>query len=466
MAACGQSEPEDSRQSRASGWGRHGLRFRLGSKSLAWRASLSRNLPCRYSHVGLEREDLLKHRRRLLHGALAVAFLQAAAWAAASSAPGTQGTATAPTAPPHFEADKQLLSKALQQCAASFAKSNANGPQIQPPKVISKPTVIDELYPNTERVLNHQAVLRVSFLIDPVGNLRFPHIAFALPFTPGEAFTEAAIRLARGYAFSPPVLNGRPIASWDGLPVRFVIDLRSGPMGRMLNKDEWERLLRKARVGDFQSIRAAAYVVELLRSDSGLSETAVQELLVESALLGDDFARLDLVQRLSGCSEGALVDQWIFADANAGSLEAEFQWADSLIGSSDSAVTSKASELLHKLAASPDAFMRLWAAGFLATTPIDGLRDPQVALQVATELNRAPGAPYAQDPDYAELLAAAQAANGQYADAAQSEGAAIQRATSLKWKVDNLQGRLDTYLAGKPWHGYLCDCEQLSTGVH
>jgi hypothetical protein len=360
-----------------------------------------------------------------------------------------------------LDQDKQLLTAALRQCGFQFGlgpRYQANGLDIQAAKVLSAPTQIDDYYPLKERVVGRQAVLRVAFLLDPLGNLRFPHLAFALPFHPDQDFVDEAIRLVRRYVFSPYKLNGRAVGTFTAMPVKFVLDVGSGPLGKMLNQNEWAKLLKKAKAGDFESLRAAAYVGELIRSDASLDESAVQDLLVASALRGDDFARLALVWRLSACSKGSLVDRWIFADANAGSLKAKLRWADLLMGGADPQYFGKAKELLESLASSSGSFMRLWAAGLLATAPMEGVRDPEVALQVATTLNREPGVAYAQDPDYAELLAAAQAANGHYSDAVESEKTAIARATVLKWNVSNMQARLSTYVAGTPWRGYLCDC--------
>ena len=186
--------------------------------------------------------------------------------------------------------------------------------------------------------------------------------------------------------------------------------------------------------------------------------------MVESAFAGDDSIRLDLVSRLSSCGKAGLVQQWVITDAMAGSAEAQIRWAKMLIATNDSELVAKASEKLHEASTSRDPFIRLWVAGLMATAPIERLRDPVLALQIATTLNHEAKVPYSEDPDYAELLAAAQAANDQYDAAAQSELLAIKRAVALKWNTSGLQNRLAVYQAKKPWRGYLCDCDQLSPG--
>ena len=126
----------------------------------------------------------------------------------------------------------------------------------------------------------------------------------------------------------------------------------------------------------------------------------------------------------------------------------------------DDTLAAKAKVLLEQVASDTDPFLQLWAAGLLATAPLDTLRDPAFALEVANKLDTI--ADYAQDPDYAELLAAALAANGQYAKAVISEREAIHRAARLHWNTTPLMPRLAKYEAGQQWRGYLCDCDALS----
>lgn len=99
----------------------------------------------------------------------------------------------------------------------------------------------------------------------------------------------------------------------------------------------------------------------------------------------------------------------------------------------------------------------------LATEP--GLRDPAAALRVAVALNAKRDAGHEYDPDYGELLAAAQAANGQFAKAIQSELAAIGWARHYGWNVRSMETRLAAYRAQRPWFGHLCDCQQIAPDI-
>ena len=68
-----------------------------------------------------------------------------------------------------------------------------------------------------------------------------------------------------------------------------------------------------------QSIVAAGYVAELVGGEAGLSKHEELSLLVDGALRGADFARMQLYRRLSECSRGSTVEPWVMS-ASASSL--------------------------------------------------------------------------------------------------------------------------------------------------
>lgn len=267
---------------------------------------------------------------------------------------------------------------------------------------------------------------------------------------------------------TPASLNGEPISTWIGMPVKFILQGVGGPMGSLLRQDAWLAMLDKANAGDVQSIEASGYVAGLVGGETGLSSNARLSLIVDSALQGADFARMQLYRALSVCSQESVVEPWVSADAKAGSLQAEMTlaqilWTEMLSSGSDASQTAKLSELLHTVAGGADPFYRLWAAEVLATEP--GLRDPATALRVAVTLNARPDAGHEYDPDYGELLAAAQAANGHFAAAVQSELQAIGWARHNGWNLRSMDSRLATYRARRPWFGHLCDCQQIAPDI-
>jgi hypothetical protein len=139
---------------------------------------------------------------------------------------------------------------------------------------------------------------------------------------------------------------------------------------------------------------------------------------------------------------------------------AQITWARALASGSEASQAETIRDLLHTVADGADPFYRLWVAGVLATEP--GLRDPATALKVALALNDKRDAGYEYDPDYLELLAAAQAANGKFAAAVQAELTAIGWARHTGWNVKLMESRLMSYRRQRPWFGHLCDCQQIA----
>ena len=216
----------------------------------------------------------------------------------------------------------------------------------------------------------------------------------------------------------------------------------------------------KANAGDLVAIRSAAYIARFILGETGLDETGTYSLLIESALQGDAFARMEVVQALEGCRDFTLVQNWISAAASDGVAEFMLWEADDLIQSGDATSVAKAATVLRKAATVSDSFIRLWIAGLVATHPTEQLRDAPLALQLSTELIK--DAANAKEPDYMEALAAAQAANARFPEATASEQLAIRQVAKLKWNTTAMEKRLETYQSGRAWTGLLCDCAHVA----
>ncbi len=129
--------------------------------------------------------------------------------------------------------------------------------------------------------------------------------------------------------------------------------------------------------------------------------------------------------------------------------------------SNDFSSYRETSILLHGAANARDPFVQMWAAGILATAPVPEVRDPEAALATALTLTEA-----ATDPDYAEVVAAAQAASGHFDESIRAQEIALALAKNRRWNVTQIQLRLETYRSRRPWTGYLCDCTDLSPEGH
>lgn len=108
---------------------------------------------------------------------------------------------------------------------------------------------------------------------------------------------------------------------------------------------------------------------------------------------------------------------------------------------------------LEKAAAQGNHDGELYLAALLAAAPEPGVRNPQRAL----EMLKSVWDDFDEDPTAREIQAAAQAADGHFADAVVSEKKAIRQARYLRWDLSPLESRLADYQAGKAWYGNLLD---------
>ena len=75
---------------------------------------------------------------------------------------------------------------------------------------------------------------------------------------------------------------------------------------------------------------------------------------------------------------------------------------------------------------------------------------PAVALEGARALS---SGPIQSDPQMFEAVAAAQAANGDFAQAEAQQQAALTKAKALGWNTRFIEERLDSYRNKKTWYG-------------
>lgn len=122
-----------------------------------------------------------------------------------------------------------------------------------------------------------------------------------------------------------------------------------------------------------------------------------------------------------------------------------------LQGTPNAAATARAKEWLEQAVAGGNSYGELYLAALLATAPDPQVRDPVRALSLLEKVY----ASVHENPTATEIRAAAQAAEGDFAGAVQSERKAIGDAGKLGWDLSPLEQRLALYQARKPWHGNL-----------
>ncbi|HTP38066.1 MAG TPA: energy transducer TonB [Steroidobacteraceae bacterium] len=347
---------------------------------------------------------------------------------------------------------KSELSATLEDCS----RKRRAAVDTRPPHITKFPAA-DTYYPQSDQSQGYQGIVLVEFMVDAAGNPRFAHAARVLSNSGQGDFASAAVDYVHDSRFAAGEVAGVPTSAWWQLKVKFTLGLN--PMGNLLTEDKLRQTMKAAAQGDLKAIETVSYLHSIAASEVALTTTEEFNYLAESAQNGERSAALRVAQLLSAsaCVKPPRVQEMLKTQAMQGYSAAEMVLAGQLMEANDPATYDEIAPLLHGAANSVDPFVALWATGLLATAPVDALRDPAAALTHASQFKDS-------DPDTRETLAAIQAANGHFDQAIKLEQAAISKASSWRWKLDELQKRLATYQSGKPWTGYLCDCQQLVPG--
>jgi hypothetical protein len=316
---------------------------------------------------------------------------------------------------------------------------------------------LDMEYPYAEVNAGNQAILRMVTLVDSLGNPRFAHVSREVTSSKNDnQFGPLAVQALRRTPYTPATRGGTPVATWASARLNFYIK-QQGRMGNILSEDKLNEYVAKAREGDGNSQAVVAYLDSIAHEEVGIPAQDQYHFLATAATNGERNALLQVTRLLGAteCRPPADVDTMLYSFAMRGRSDLELLHATRMIGRGTLDGHPEVAPMLHGAANSNDAFVQMWAAGMLATAPIDSLRDPQAALESAKTL-KVDG-----DPDAGETLAAAMAATGNYAEAVKAEAAAIKAAAKLHWNDAFMQQRLAKYKAGQPWVGWLCDCTRL-----
>jgi hypothetical protein len=310
-------------------------------------------------------------------------------------------------------------------------------------------------YPSMEEGDGHQAILQVVGLIDALGNPRFLHVAREVTSKKGSSrFGEMAVNGLRRTEFTTGMRGGEPVAAWWHLKLKFIFE-QQGRMGNILSEDKLNDYVAKARKGDGDSQAIVAYLDSIAHEEVGIPASDQYHFLATAAAGGERNALLAVTRLLGACRPPADVESVLLRFAMRGRSDLELLHATRMLARGTVEGHPEVGPMLHGAANSSDAFVQIWAAGILATSPIESVRDPMAALESAKTLK------LEGDPDAGETLAAAWAATGNFVEAVKAESAAIIVAEKLHWKDGFMQQRLAKYKAGQPWIGWLCDCDQL-----
>jgi TonB family protein len=304
-------------------------------------------------------------------------------------------------------------------------------------------------YPVDAKRQEISGTVMIEVVVAPDGRARDARAWYSLP---ANVFDEAGRRVAFANRYEPPKENGAAIACTMRFRVRFAIGDRRGTAP--LTPDQKRALAQartKAEAGDPRSQLTYALLLEV-RPDMDDSPTSPVDWAVKAAQAGIPSAQyLVGVQALSSGREdnhrkGML---WLQMAADSGDPDAQAAIASYLLRKNTVEDFGKAQDLLEKAAASGQRDGKFHLAALLAAGPDAARRDPGRALELLSQVKNEVDF----DPTFFEIRAAGKAMLGEFAEAQQDQKQALKTAKKLGWDLQDLQARLASYAASKPWTG-------------
>jgi TPR repeat protein len=293
---------------------------------------------------------------------------------------------------------------------------------------------------------NGLVIGRLTIGVD--GRARDPEILLSAP---DQGFAAAAVEAWLHDRFRPAMQGGTAVESRLQVRLPFAI-----PGGEALwSSGTYKNARAAAEAGD----PAAEYLVGLAAaadSTLGVAPARARELLIFSARDGNPQAQYWLGAQLraaAACHPQVNGAPWLKHAAAGGDASAQLILALGLLeGNPSDSQVSEARALLERAATSDSFYVRKHVAALLAASPLAALRDPALAAQLAGKL--ATGG-IQTDPQMFEVLAAADAAAGEFAAAVTQQQTAIRKARELQWDTRAMEERLSAYRDRRAWQGVL-----------
>lgn len=335
---------------------------------------------------------------------------------------------------------------------ASRPGSDAAAKQREWVKQCAVVNVYPWVYPDEARDKGMEGNVFIAFTLMPDGRARLPR---AILDVPQGVFGAAARTGVLNDGFAPRPAGSQPIQCVAFY--RFVIT-------RGTSMSDYPRLLaylgkvrRSAQGGDPASqLMYGMLLVGLPQLQK--TSSAGLPWFVRAAQAGIPAAQFEvgysLLVGIACARDPGKALKWLHMGADQNDPNAEVTLAVAAMkGAPGFGDVAQAKSWLEQAAAQGNQDGELYLSALLAAAPEPGLRNPQQALALLQKISHY----VADDPTALEIQAAAQAAGGEFAEAALTEKKAIAKAHRLGWDVSPLQARLVIYQAGKPWYGDLLD---------
>jgi TonB family protein len=311
----------------------------------------------------------------------------------------------------------------------------------------------EDFYPADARSKDISGTVVVEATVAPDGRARDPRVWYSLP---AKTFDVAGRQLAMHNQYAPPRVNGVAVSCVVRFRVKFDV-YGPGDGGTAEQKRVLVDARAKAETGDPVSQLMYGLVLEM-RADMNKDKDDPMSWIVKAAQGGLASAQYVVGMRaLTAVGQGTEKDDrkglfWLQLAADAGQSEAQASLANYLLRNNpDAGAFDKALALLEKSAASGNRDGKFHLAALLATAPDAARRNPAHSLelleQVASEVDF--------DPTYLEVRAAAHAMLGKFAEAQADQKGALAKAKKLGWDLTDVQVRLASYAASRPWTGNL-----------
>ena len=300
--------------------------------------------------------------------------------------------------------------------------------------------------PDAARGRHEPALVITALTVGADGRARDPEVLLALP---PEGFAGTTVEAWLNSQFTPAQRDARPVAS------RLETKTLFAPGDSQASSELVQRARPAADAGD----PAAVYqigLIALLDPSLGISTARAGQLLVDAAREGNPDAQYWVGSQLrasAACHPQADGAVWLRHAAAGGNGAAQLLLARELLGSApEASQLARARALLAQAAGADSYYVRKHVVALLASSPLDEVRDPPKALELAQRL--AAGEIRA-DPQMYEVVAAAYAANGDFHNAAAQQQLAMQKARVIGWNTRPMAERLDAYRHSRAWRGDL-----------
>jgi TPR repeat protein len=300
--------------------------------------------------------------------------------------------------------------------------------------------------PPAERGKRQAAIVITALTIGVDGRARDPEVLLAVP---SDQFANTAVEAWLNSPFRPAQRGG------SAVPARLeakTVFAESTPLADA-------EFIRKARPASEAGDPAASYLIGLVAmhdSSLGISGARAKQLLLHAASDGNADAQYWVASQLRAsvpCHPHATGEVWLRHAAAGDNASAQLLLAEDLLaGAPSAAQVTQARALLGQASRSNAYYVRKHVAALLASSPVESVRDPPAALELAKQLT---AGPIRSDPQMYEVVAAAYAVNGDFHNASAQQRLAVDKAQVLGWDTRTLTEQLDAYRHDRAWHGDL-----------